>query len=212
MNIFRAAPVARPYHHLVVDILKKLLLVNSCVNRDHSRTDRLAHAVTAFFENYEIEELLLEDMNLRPMDSETLKNREHLLKAGFMDDPMFDLAHKFSSADMIVVASPYWENMFNSMLHIFIEHVAVVGLTFRYSENGVPVGLCRADRLFYVTTRGGPISDNEDLGYKIYSSLAQLYGIGQCIPVSAQALDIVGNDPDKIMTSVISHLPDIIGH
>lgn len=145
------------------------------------------------------------------MDSRTLAKRDALLRSGSFDDPIFELAKKFASADVIILASPYWEMMFDSMLHIFIEHVSVVGLTFRYSEEGVPAGLCKAERLYYVTTRGGPIADEEDRGFEIVSSLAQFYGIGRCIPVSAQALDIAGNDPEKIMDSAIGRLSDIVG-
>ena len=190
--------------------MKKLLIVNACVNREHSRTHRLAHAVSSFYKDYEVEELILEDMHLEPMNSEILAKRDSFLRSGSFEDPMFDLAHKFVSADVIIVASPYWESMFNSMLHIYIEHVAVVGLTFRYSAEGIPIGLCKAEKVYYVTTRGGPIPDEADLGYKIYSDLAHMYGIRECIPVSAQTLDIVGNDPDSIMKAVIGHLPEVI--
>ena len=190
--------------------MKKLLIVNACVNREHSRTHRLAHAVSSFYKDYEVEELILEDMHLEPMNSEILAKRDAFLRSGSFEDPLFDLAHKFVSADIIIVASPYWETMFNSMLHIFIEHVAVVGLTFRYSPEGIPIGLCKAEKFYYVTTRGGPIPDEADLGYQIYSGLAHMYGIKECMPVSAQALDIVGNDPDAIMNAVISQLPTIV--
>ncbi len=185
-------------------------MVNACVNREQSRTHRLAHAVSSFYKDHEIEELILEDLHLTPMNSEILTKRDSFLRSGSFDDPMFDLAHKFVSADVIIVASPYWESMFNSMLHVFIEHVAVVGLTFRYSSEGVPIGLCKAEKLYYVTTRGGPIPDEADLGYTVYSNLAHMYGIKESIPVSAQALDLVGNDPDSIMDTVIGQLPAII--
>lgn len=191
-------------------MLKKLLFVNACINREKSRTDRLARALLSFYKDYDIEELILENMHLTPMDSKTLAERDQLLRSGSLNDLMFDLAHRFADADVVVVASPYWENMFNSMLHIFIENVAVLGIVFRYTEEGVPIGLCHAKTFYYVTTRGGPIPDEADMGYGIYSSLAHMYGIGNCIPVSAQALDIKGNDPDLILTEVIGKLPDII--
>ncbi len=187
-----------------------MLIVNACVNRDRSRTDRLAHAVSSFYKDHVVEELILEDIGLKPMDSQTLAKRDAFLKSGSFDDPMFDLAKIFRSVDVIILASPYWEQMFNSMLHIFIEHVSVIGLTFRYTDEGIPIGLCQADKLYYVTTRGGPITDEADMGFRIASSLSQFYGIGQCIPVSAQSLDIVGNDPEKIIDSTIDRLSDIV--
>ena len=44
--------------------MKHLLLVDACINRSTSRTLRLARAVADRFQDYEIEELVLEDMGL----------------------------------------------------------------------------------------------------------------------------------------------------
>lgn len=184
--------------------MKKLLFVNACVNRDTSRTQRLAQAVTSFYSDYDAETLVLEEMNLTPLGSEEVGHRNDLVRRRDYSDSMFDLAKKFASADTVILASPYWENMFNSLLHIFLEHIAVVGITFRYSEEGVPIGLCKAKTLYYVTTRGGPIGDDSDLGFRICGSLCRMYGIKNCIPISASALDIRGNDSERILKESIS--------
>ena len=57
---------------------------------------------------------------------------------------------------------------FPALLKQYLEQISVVGITFKYSENGVPVGLCRADRLFYVTTAGGnEVPDIFGFGYPV---------------------------------------------
>lgn len=191
--------------------MKKLLFVNACVNRSISRTERLAHAVLSFYGDYDIETLVLEKMGLAPLGSEEIRRRSELVNRKEYDDPMFDLAKKFASADIVIFATPYWESMFDALLHIFIERIGVVGMTFRYSEEGVPIGLCKADTLYYVTTRGGQIDDEEDLGFCICRSLCRMYGIRNCIPISASALDIRENDPERILRESISTVGEKIG-
>ena len=95
---------------------EKLLLVNACVRRDRSRTLRLARAVVDQYPDHEVEEFVLEEMGLRPLDSAFLDKRDALISAGDYDDPIFDLAKKFAGADIIVVATPYWEDCFSSYI------------------------------------------------------------------------------------------------
>lgn len=187
--------------------MKHLLLVDACINRSTSRTLRLARAVADRFQDYEIEELVLEDMGLRPLDSAIVNRRTMLYEAGDFSDPVFDLAKKFSSADAIIVATPFWENSFNSYTKMFMEYAGAVGVAFRYSESGMPIGMCKAGVLCYVTTRGGPIPDSEDLGYATFKSLCQIYGIPECRIISACGLDIITNDAEAIMEEAIASIP-----
>lgn len=183
---------------------EKLLFINACVRRDRSRTLRLARAVVDQYPDHEVEELVLEEMGLRPLDSAFLDKRDALISAGDYDDPIFDLAKKFAGADIIVVATPYWEDCFSSYVKIFMEHAAALGIVFRYSQEGMPIGLCKAKRLYYVTTRGGPIPDEGDLGYAVYRSICRTYGINECRIISASGLDIVGNDAEAIMDRALA--------
>ena len=188
---------------------EKLLFINACVRRDRSRTLRLARAVVDQYPEHEVEELVLEEMGLRPLDSAFLDKRDALISAGDYDDPIFDLAKKFAEADIIVMATPYWEDCFSSYVKIFMEHAAALGIVFRYSQEGMPVGLCKAKRLYYVTTRGGSIPDEDDLGYAVYRSICRTYGIKECRIVSASGLDIVGNDAGTIMGRALASVRNL---
>lgn len=184
----------------------RLLFVNACVRRDRSRTLRLARALIDRYPDYEVEEMVLEDMRLRPLDSDFLDRRDSLIEKGELSDPMFDIAHRFADADVIVVATPYWENCFASHLKIFMEHAAAIGIAFRYAPDGIPIGMCRARVLYYVTTRGGPIPDEADLGYAVYRSLCGIYGIKQCRIVSVAGLDVVTNDAERMMGDALKNV------
>ena len=69
-----------------------------------------------------------------------------------------------------------------------MEQITVSGITFEY-KNGRPFGLCKAKRLIYVTTSGGPIF--ADFGYEYIKTLAKnFYGIQQTKAYRAMNLDV----------------------
>ena len=173
-----------------------ILFVNGCV-RENSRTLELAQAVLAK-ETDAIEEVRLYPDGPNGLNAETLRLRDALLTNQELDHPMFRWARQFAAADTIVIAAPYWDLAFPAKVRAYLEEVTVSGITFRYGENGIPQGLCRAKRLIYVTTAGGPIFQN--YGYEYIKALAQgFYGIPDVSLVRAEGLDIWGADPEAIM-------------
>ena len=174
-----------------------ILFINGCV-RENSRTLELAQAVLAK-ETDAIEEVRLYPDGPNGLNAETLRLRDALLTNQELDHPMFRWARQFAAADTIVIAAPYWDLAFPAKVRAYLEEVTVSGITFRYGENGIPQGLCRAKRLIYVTTAGGPIFQN--YGYEYIKALAQgFYGIPDVSLVRAEGLDIRGADPEAIMT------------
>lgn len=177
--------------------MAKILFVNCCA-RPSSRTLELAYRVLEGLEG-QVEEVKLYKLSLSALDMDGLKKREQGKATGDFSDPAFDLAKQFALADKIVIAAPYWDLSFPSVLKTYLETVSVSGIVFEYSQQGIPVGLCRADRLYYVTTAGGYIGGN-DFGFLYVKALAQsLYGIGTVSRFSAEGLDIVSNDANAIM-------------
>lgn len=174
-----------------------ILYVNACVRKD-SRTAKLAKKLLARLdESYE--EIILEDIRFPVVSEAFLNKRDSLISAGNSQDPMFDLARQFKTAETIVIAAPYWDMSFPAMLKQYLEQVNVVGITFKYSKDGVPVGLCRANRLIFVTTAGGCyVPDIYGFGY--VRELAQnYYGIQEVLKIEAAGLDIDGADIEKLM-------------
>ncbi len=135
--------------------MKRLLFINACV-RAESRTRRLAEELLSGWQG-EICELNLEQMDLRPLTAETLARRDALLAAGDYADPAFEPARALVEADAVVLAAPYWDCSFPASVKVFVEQVMVNGLTFTFTADGVPHGKCRAKKLWYVSTAGGPV-------------------------------------------------------
>lgn len=182
-----------------------LLFINACVRGKDSRTLQLAEQLLESIreENkkdmaFRIEEIRLSTENLLPLNYERLQRRDELLANGLFSDTMFDYANAVAEADMLVIAAPYWDMSFPSMLKIFFEAASVVGITFDYAEDGTPVGLCQAQDMYYVTTSGGYIGDC-NFGFEYVNALCRLYGIEHSHFVSAQGLDLEGADVAAIM-------------
>lgn len=174
-----------------------ILFVNACVRRE-SRTKRLAEYVLKKL-NGTVKEVNLEKENISPLNNDRLIYRTKAASHSDFDDSVFDYAKDFAAADTIVMAAPYWDLSFPASIKCYIEAINVVGLTFAYGETGRPYGLCKADRLIYVTTAGGPIF-NEDAGFGYVQSLAKnFYDIQDVICIKAENLDLIGADVEGIL-------------
>ena len=110
---------------------------------------------------------------------------------------MFRYGRQFAEADMILVGAPYWEYQFPAALRCYLEQVSVGGLTFVYTEDGRPKGLCKANKLFYITTAGGPIMDR-NCGFDYIKTLcSNMLGFTDIDYVAAECLDVWGVDVEE---------------
>ena len=192
--------------------MPKLLFLNACIDRERSRTLRIARAAVSVLEDrgYETEEIVLEDEYVLPMTTEILGKRNTLLKEGRYDNPMFSNARTFRDADRVIIAAPFWDFGFPSVLKTYLESVSCPGITYRYTPEGELVGLCRAERITYITTRGGFVSDEKDLGFATIGELGNYFGIPEVDCISANAMDIPTTDVDATINRVIEELPGIL--
>ena len=112
------------------------LFINASV-RKGSRTKILAERfLSKIDEAYD--EIRLDEIKFPVVDEEFLNRRDRLIKERDFDDPMFDLARQFAEADSIVISAPFWDLSFPAALKQFFEQINVVGITFRYTPEGVP--------------------------------------------------------------------------
>jgi FMN-dependent NADH-azoreductase len=211
----------------------KLLYINACVRRE-SRTNRIAKALIskitgayagaagaasgaagtvtdstgADADSFIVEERTLDTLGLQPLNEERLNRRTELIEAQAWNAPVFDLAKQFAAADIIVISAPYWDGSFPALLKLYLENIYVTGIVSRYGENGQPCGMCRAQKLFYVTTAGGPYK--ADYSYAYLQDLALHYfGIAEIRLIKAEMLDVDGFDAEAIVEQTIREGLDI---
>lgn len=174
----------------------KVLFINCCIRGEASRTLRLCRTALEEIQNRfpqaDVEELCLDQENLLPLHSDTLDQRNTLEMAKDFTHPMFRYARQFADADVILVGAPYWEYQFPALLRCYVEQVSVNGLTFAYGEDGRPHGLCKGDRLLYLTTAGGPILDRNCGFDYLKTLLSNMMGFTKLDYVAAECTDVIG--------------------
>lgn len=177
----------------------KLLFIDGCITLrgPDSRTRALAEAfLSAFREAHpqaDVETVSLETLDIRPFLPPALREREALAEARDFSGPVFALARQFYRADSIVVAAPFWDLTFPSVLRVYIEHISACGLTYHYEADGCH-GDCGASRLLYLTT-GGDFEKPDSLGVLYWKQLCAMFGIPRFDCVFAGGLDV---DPGEI--------------
>ena len=188
--------------------MKTVLYVNACVTRNVvSRTHRLAQAyLDKRCNDCRIETVVLEQLSLTPLTGEGLAEREEAIRTGDFSGSTFALARSFAAADEVVIAAPYWDMSFPSLLKLYIEHLCVNRLTFSYDATGRPRGLVNVKKVVYITTSGGPIGE-ANLGFDYVKALfSKLFEVTDFAFFSAEGLDIYGNNPEAILTAAISKI------
>ena len=166
----------------------KLLYIDCCitVHGSASRTAALAEtflsAWRAAHPEADIETLDLKTLTLNPL----LGNA---------------LARQFAAADRIVIAAPYWELSFPAQLRLYIEHIAAQGITFDYTSQG-QVGLCRAEKLLFLTTAGGSLEAN--CGSEHWRALCPFFGIGEYHFIGAPMQDVKEIDHEALLRDALS--------
>lgn len=189
--------------------MKNVLYLDACVSRETSRTERLAQALLARLvreQNAEVTTVVLEDAPIAPLDGDDINRRAAATKAGDFSDPVFALAKQMSAVDAVVIAAPYWDFSFPAQLKVCLEHLCAQGVTFKYSEKGIPTSLCKGTHLYYVTTSGGYIGEL-DFGFDQVKALFTLFfGFESVQSFRAEGLDIVTNDVESIMADALARI------
>lgn len=186
--------------------MRDILFVNACP-RPRSRTLELARQVLGRMGG-RVREICLFEECPAYLTRESLELRDRCLAAGETSHPLLRYAREFAEADEIVIAAPYWDLSFPAMLKAYLENVSVVGVTFRYGQNGIPMGLCKAKKLCYVTTAGGFIGEN-DFGFSYVKALSEtLFGIGSVTRIAAEGLDISADSEREAMQNAMRRIAE----
>jgi len=188
---------------------KNLLYIDCCIRGKESRTEKLAQALLETLQKtgqFTVQECNLQKDPVLPMDYPALQRRDKLLNDGRFDDKLFEMAHIFAEADVIVCAVPYWDLLFPAEFRAYLERICVCGITFKSTDKGLE-GLCRCSRLYYITTAGGFIG-NADFGYQYIKGLAGMLGIRKTECFCADGLDIAGLDASERLGEAVRKIHD----
>lgn len=173
--------------------MEQVLYIDCCIRREGSRTKELAEHFLEELDKtgkYAITRLSLMDEGLSYMAEGFFRQRDELLAEKNFEHARFRYAHQFAEADKIIVAAPFWDLSFPALLKVYIENICVEGITFRTSESGLE-GICRADHMVYLTTRGGYYGNTPlEMGSRYMAAMSEFFGIGRYDCIAAEGLDI----------------------
>ena len=182
--------------------MTQALYIDCCIRGEQSRTKKLAEAFLAAYgarDDVSIDRLTLMDEPIIPFSNGFFWQREQLLERGALDHPRFRYAHQFQQADRIIIAAPFWDLSFPALLKVYIENLCVQGITFDCNVTGGCFGVCRAEKMLFLTTRGGSMEGSPmDNGTKYLSDMAKFFGIPQFAHIAADGLDM-GLEPVEVI-------------
>ncbi|MDD4507679.1 MAG: NAD(P)H-dependent oxidoreductase [Eubacteriaceae bacterium] len=138
----------------------------------------------------------LYEKDWHPLDVSDIARREQLTGEQNLNHPLLKDAVEFAGADQILFTAPYWDLSFPAVLKLYLENIAVAGITFTYQDNR-PVGLCNAQEAVYITTAGGYTGEN--LGFCYIQAMMKLFGIEKTRCIAAEGLDIEGANVKQIL-------------
>ncbi|MBQ3766409.1 MAG: NAD(P)H-dependent oxidoreductase [Bacteroidales bacterium] len=180
--------------------MKKLVVIDACIREEESRTRRIAAPIIQVLaKRYEIVRYDLTEMPMEPLTPRTYADRA----AGIIPEWALEAARTIAAADRILIAAPFWDMSFPAVLKTFFEHTSLFDITF--TDNGHScVGLCKCEKVMYVTTRGMniPTGDPREQGSSYLQALSRLWDLGIILTVAAWNLDYA--TPEEIEEKVES--------
>ncbi len=115
-------------------------------------------------------------------------------------------AYQFADAQKYVISEPMWNLSIPAILKAYIDYICVIGITFKYTEEG-PVGLCTGKKAINISSRGGEYSKGPtsafEMGDRYLRTIFGFLGITDFTTISADSLDVIGNDVDTVVGDAI---------
>ena len=191
--------------------MSKLLYIKANAKPEgESRTFRISDS---FIEEYKIahprDEIITMDLYKEGIDMLPFGKLDeiHVPSAGTgRDHPILKYAYQFLEADKYVIAAPFWNLSVPAILKAYIDYITVTGITFKYTAKGA-VGLCKGKKAVHIVSRGGEYASGPaaafEMGDKYLRTILGFLGIVDFQTVSANGLDVIGNDVDAIVGKAI---------
>ena len=166
--------------------MRKIFYVDACL-RTGSNTKKIADAIIAkLAERYEIETVRLSENAFPVVNNDILNDRAN----GIVPEEYVEMAKKLAAADRLVIAAPFWDMSFPGALKVFLENMSLFNVIFGSNEKEC-YGLCKAEKVLYITTRGMNVSTGDALeqATPYIKAIGKLWGLGELHVISAQNMD-----------------------
>ena len=186
----------------------RLVIVNACVRGAESRTLRIAEPViAALSKRYETIRYDLPEMEgVTPLTPALFDERGR----GEIPAWALEAAKAIAEADRVLIVAPFWDMSFPAALKCFFEQTSLFEVTF--TDNGKTcVGLCKAPKVLYITTRGMDIGtgDAREQATPYLKALGSLWNLGELTTIAAHNLDYAS--PEELEAKIASCISEGLG-
>ena len=117
---------------------------------------------------------------------------------------MLSYSKKVLSADIVVIAAPFYDFSYPSILKLFVENISMPNLMYNYTNEGYQ-GYARGRKFIYITTRGANMPDSEDFGYLNLDRMFKLFGFKESQLIGFGGTDFY-EDPYKKIDEAVKNL------
>lgn len=101
-----------------------------------------------------------------------------------------EIVAEVQAADLIVISAAVYNFSIPSTLKAWIDHLARVGVTFKYGEDGAPIGLLTGKRVVIVTASGGTRANSpQDFTTPYLKFVLGFLGMTDIEVIAANSLD-----------------------
>lgn len=177
-------------------VMKNILVINSTVRADesHSRnlTEHLLNHLQSQQEQTRVVRRELGDNAIPHYSADTSAGfyGETYEQAQAASELSFALIEEVKAADILIIGAPTYNFTIPSTLKAWIDHIARVGVTFRYTEEG-PEGTLGGRKVYIAITSGGEASKYMEGQLE---ETFNMLGIDDITFIRAHTLDMPGGD------------------
>ena len=179
--------------------MKKIYYINALIRKDESRTKRLAEPILASIKDeVDLVEINLNDYDLNPYNEDSYEEK---VNKG-TKEIFYRLSQDIASSDGLIIASPFWDMSFPSLLKSFLEKISLFDVMF-ISDDKECQGIAKCPFMFYIVTRGMNIKDGDTLeqGTPYLKALCWLWGIKKFDVISCSNFDYL--DEETISKEIV---------
>lgn len=147
---------------------KRILQINSSIMGEQSFSRKLGNTIVEKIQekypNSSVEQLDLVKSNIPHLTPETLTAmftpQEHQTDEIKQQLELSDkLVKQLIESDIIVIGAPLINRTIHSSLKAWIDHITRRGITFGYSDEGIPTGLITGKKVYVALSSGGVYTD-----------------------------------------------------
>ena len=123
--------------------------------------------------------------------------------------PVLKYAYQFAEADKYIISAPMWNLSVPAIVKAYIDYVCVVGITFKYTENG-PVGLLQGKKAVHVVSRGGEYGNAPyEMGDRYIRTILGFFGIEDITTIAIENVDVIGVNVEEKLAEGIKEAKDL---